>query len=67
MNAIKILLKTGKRFDKKIEKIKKDGKGNYNFMCVFDEIYDDGVEYGLEQGIRPLIKFSKKLLLMIVH
>ena len=67
LNAIKILLKTGKRFDKKIEKIKKDGKGNYNFMCVFDEIYDDGVEYGLEQGIRPLIKFSKKLLLMIVH
>ena len=36
-------------------------------MCVFDEIYDDGVEYGLEQGIRPFIKFSKKLLLMIVH
>ena len=61
MDVLKILLKTGKRFDKKLEEVtikekKEDGKEKYDFMCIFDEIYEDGVEYGIEQGIKNLIE-----------
>lgn len=54
LDVIKILLKTGKRFDKKIEQLKiskEDEEGSTDFMCIFDEIYEDGVAYGIEQGI----------------
>ena len=74
LDVIKILLKTGKRFDKKIKQLKemkKDEEGSTDFMCVFDEIYEDGVaagiQRGIEQGIEQEVERGIKNLIEVMY
>ena len=70
LNVIKILFKTGKRFDKKIEQLKemnKDEEGSTDFMCVFDEIYEDGVAVGIQRGIEQGIEQGIKNIIEVMY
>ena len=59
LDVIKILLKTGERFDDKVKQLKamnKDEEGSTDLMCIFDEIYEDGVAQGVAQGASIIIE-----------
>ena len=64
MDVIKSILKPGKRFEKALQQLQTEGKGDSIIKSAFEEIIDDiaeenrelGIEQGIEQGIKALIE-----------